>query len=72
MRKARHFNIATRLETTKRFGLVEDYRISWQPHSLQPPHITVRGRTSVPPEVTKGYVSALLGPFVASRHISVT
>lgn len=72
VRKTRHFNITNRLETTKRFGLLEDYRVSWQPHSLRPPHITVKGRTSVPPEVTKGYVSALLGPFVASHRISVT
>ena len=72
MGKARYFKIASRLETTRHFGLLEDYRITWQPHSLSPPHITVKGRTSVPPEVTKGYVSALLGPFLASQNISVT
>jgi hypothetical protein len=71
MRKARHIDISTRLEATKRFGLVEDYRIEWQRQSLQPPHITVKGRTAVPAQVTKNYVSALLEPFVASHRISV-
>ncbi len=72
MRKARHLDISTRLETTKRFGLVEDYRIEWHHQSFRPPHVTVKGRTSTPSQVTKNYVSELLAPFVASSRISVT
>ena len=72
MRRARHLDISTRLEATKRFGLVEDYRIEWHHQSFRPPHVTVKGRTSVPPQVTKNYVSALLEPFVTSSRIVVT
>lgn len=71
MRKARHIEISTRLEITKRHGLVDDYRIDW-PGVFRPPHVTVKGRTTVPAQVTKNYVSALLAPYLASNHIRVT
>ena len=72
MAKAQRIDIISRLETTKRHGLVEDYRVDWQGHAFRPPHVTVTGRTSVPPQVTKNYLSELLKPFVASHRIEVT
>jgi hypothetical protein len=71
MRKARHLDISNRLEVTKRHGLVDDYRVEWQRRSFCPPHVTVKGRTSVPRQVTKNYVAMLLAPFVASERIDV-
>ncbi|UTD27195.1 hypothetical protein [Bradyrhizobium sp. WD16] len=61
MGKARHLEISTRLEITKRHGRVDDYRIDWS-GAFQPPHVTVKGRTTVPAQVTKNYASALLAP----------
>lgn len=71
MAKAQRIDIISRLETTKRHGLVEDYRVDWQGRAFRPPHVTVTGRTSVPPQVTKNYLSELLEPFVASHRIEV-
>jgi len=71
MRKARHIEISTRLEITKRHGLVDDYRIEWQRHSFRPPQVTVKGRSSVPAQVTKNYIMMLLAPLVASQRIRV-
>jgi hypothetical protein len=73
MRKARHIEITSRLEVTKQFGLVEDYRIDWQQRSpLRAPRITVRRRPAYPVQVTRNYVTTLLEPFVPSREIVVT
>lgn len=70
MRKARHIDISSRLEATKQFGLVEDYRIDW-PHG-SPPRVTVRSRPAYPVQMTRNYVTSLLEPLVPSRHIVVT
>lgn len=73
MRKARHIDIASRLEVTKQFGLVEDYRIDWPSGgpSLRPPRVTVRRREAYPVTLTRNYVTSLLEPFVLSRDIVV-
>ena len=42
-RKARHIDIFARLEATKRLGLVEDYRIDWQPSALSAPRLELLG-----------------------------
>lgn len=73
MRKARHIEISSRLEATKQFGLVEDYRIDWpQGTGLRGPRVTVRRREAYPVQVTRNYVTSLLEPFVPSREIVVT
>lgn len=73
MRKALHIEISSRLEATKQFGLVEDYRIDWPARkSLRAPRITVRGRASYPVQVTRNYVTSLLEQFVSAREIVVT
>lgn len=72
MRKARHIEISTRLEATKKFGLVEDYRIEWRPNTLAAPSITVCGRASCPDIVTKNYIATLLHQLVPARAIVVT
>jgi uncharacterized membrane protein len=73
MRKARHIEISSRLEITKQYGLVEDYRIDWpQGSSLRAPRITVRRRPAYPVQLTRNYVTILLEPLVPSREIVVT
>lgn len=73
MRKARHIEISSRLEVTKQFGLVEDYRIDWpQGSPLRAPRITVRRHAAYPVQVTRNYVTTLLEPLVPSREIVVT
>jgi len=73
MRKARHIEISSRLEVTKQFGLVEDYRIDWPTgSSLRAPRITVRRREVYPAQITRNYVTTLLEPLVPSREIVVT
>ncbi len=71
MRKAQHLDITTRLEATKRHGLVDDYIVEW-PGAFASPHVIVKGRTSVPAQVTKNYLSALLASYVPSEHIRIT
>jgi hypothetical protein len=72
MRKARHIDIATRLEATKRLGLVEDYQIDWPKKSLCAPRVIVQARPAYPTQVTKGYVASLLEQLVPARGIVVT
>ncbi|CAN5333863.1 hypothetical protein BH10PSE10_BH10PSE10_12090 [soil metagenome] len=65
-------DISSRLEATKQFGLVEDYRIDWPPGAtLRAPRITVRSRSAYPVNMTRNYVTTLLEPLVPSRHIVV-
>lgn len=71
MRKARHLAISSRLEATKQHGLVEDYAIEWQGRSFSPPRVRVRGRASMPTQMTLNYISSLLGALVPSRSIEV-
>lgn len=72
MRKARHIDISTRLEATKKLGLVEDYRIDWRDHSFAAPRVTVHARPATPAQVTKNYVAILLEQLVPAREIVVT
>ncbi|RTL53788.1 MAG: hypothetical protein EKK40_04355 [Bradyrhizobiaceae bacterium] len=72
MRKARHIDISTRLEATKRLGLVEDYQIDWRSKSLCAPRVTICARAQTPRQVTKNYVSILLEQLVPTREIVVT
>lgn len=72
MRKARHIEISNRLEATKTFGLVEDYRIDWRPSALAAPRVTVRGRASWPDIITRNYIASLLDQLVPAREIVVT
>jgi len=72
MRKARHIDISTRLEATKRLGLLENYQIDWPERSLCAPRVTVQARPSYPTQVTKGYIASLLDQLVPARDIVVT
>jgi len=72
MRKARHLAISTRLEATRRLGLVESYRIDWPQKSLCAPRVTVQARPAYPTQVTKSYIADLLEQFVPVREIVVT
>ena len=72
MRKSRHLDISSRLEATKRLGLVEDYRILWREKSFGAPQVTVVARQAFPAQVTKNYVAILLDHLVPSREIVVT
>ena len=71
MRKARHLAISSRLEATKRHGLVEDYAIDWQSGHFAPPRIRVRSRAQVPSQLTLNYVASLLGRLVPTRAIEI-
>jgi hypothetical protein len=71
MRKARHLAISSRLEATKRHGLVEDYVIAWPASNFSPPHIKVRGRAQFPAQMTLNYVAALLASLVPTREIEI-
>ena len=71
MRKARHLAISSRLEATKRHGLVEDYAIDWQGGHFSPPRIRVRARPQVPAQLTLNYLVALLGALVPTRAIKI-
>lgn len=71
MRKARHIDISTRLEATKRLGLLEDYRVDWH-KPLGAPRVTVHGRAAYPAQITKNYIADLLAELVPAREIVVT
>ena len=71
MRMSRHLAISSRLEATKRHGLVTDYAIEWPVSNFSPPRVRVRGRDQFPPQVTLNYISALLGSLVPSRAIEI-
>lgn len=71
MRKARHLAISSRLEATKRHGLVEDYRIEWPVSNFSPPRVRVRNRARFPEQLTLNYVAALLVTLVPSRSIEI-
>ena len=71
MRKARHLAISSRLEATKRHGLVEDYAIEWPISNFAAPRVKVRSRAQFPDQLTLNYVAALLGSLVPSGSIEV-
>ena len=71
MRKARHLAISSRLEATKRHGLVEDYAIEWPLSNFASPRVRVRSRAQVPSQMTLNYEATLLGSLVPTRAIEV-
>ncbi|HEY7242362.1 MAG TPA: hypothetical protein VH678_00585 [Xanthobacteraceae bacterium] len=64
--------ILERLETTKRFGLLSDYLVSWtgRPGRLHA-KVTVWGRHGTPADVVQGYIVRLLKGLVTARQIVI-
>ena len=64
--------IFERLETTKKFGLLADYLVSWtgRAGSLNA-KVTVWGKDGTPAEVVQHYVARLLKGLVSGRRIFV-
>ena len=64
--------IFERLETTKQFGLLSDYLVSWSGRSGRlSPKVTVWGRDGTPEDVVGHYVAQLLKGLVNERRIFV-
>jgi len=64
--------IFERLETTKQFGLLSDYFVSWTGHSGRVmAKVTVWGRDGTPAHVVQQYVARLLKGLVPARQISI-
>jgi hypothetical protein len=64
--------IFERLETTKKYGLLLDYLVSWSGSSGRlRPKVTVWGKDGTPEDVVENYVTRLLRGLVSDRHISV-
>jgi hypothetical protein len=64
--------IFERLETTKKFGLLSDYLVSWTGHAGRlTAKVTVWGNDGTPEDVVRHYVTRLLKGFVSDRQITV-
>ena len=64
--------IFERLETTKKFGLLADYLVSWSGRSGRlSPKVTVWGREGTPEDVVEHYVARLLKGLVNNGQITV-
>jgi hypothetical protein len=64
--------IFERLETTKKYGLLSDYLVSWSGRSGRlRPKVTVWGKDGTPEDIVGDYVTRLLKGLVSDRHISV-
>jgi hypothetical protein len=64
--------IFERLETTKRFGLLSDYLVSWSGRAGRlSAKITVWGRDGTPQDVVQHYIARLLKGLVHERQIFV-
>jgi hypothetical protein len=64
--------IFERLETTKQFGLVSDYLVSWSGQAGRlTAKVTVWGRDGSPEEVVRHYVGRLLRGLVTDNQIFV-
>jgi hypothetical protein len=64
--------IFERLETTKKYGLLSDYLVSWSGRSGQlRPKVTVWGKDGTPEDIVEDYVTRLLKGLVSDRYISV-
>jgi hypothetical protein len=64
--------IFERLETTKKFGLLSDYLVSWTGRAGRlDPKVTVWGNDGTPEDVVRQYVARLLRGFVSDRQITV-
>ena len=64
--------ILDRLETTKRFGLVSDYLVSWTGRAGRlSAKVTVWGRHGTPANVLQVYIAQLLKGLVSARQIVI-
>ena len=64
--------IFERLETTKQFGLLSDYLVSWTGRAGQlSAKVTVWGRDGTPAHVIQPYIVRLLKGLVPAGHISI-
>ena len=64
--------ILERLETTKQFGLLSDYLVSWSGQAGRfSAKVTVWGKDGTPEEVVRHYVGRLLGGLVNDGQIVV-
>jgi len=64
--------ILERLETTKQFGLLSDYLVSWTGRSGRlRAKVTVWGRHGTPTDVVQGYIARLLKGLVSARQIVI-
>jgi len=64
--------IFERLETTKKFGLLSDYLVSWSGRSGKlNAKVTVWGKDGTPEDVVQSYVTRLLKGLVNDRQIFV-
>jgi hypothetical protein len=64
--------IFERLETTKKFGLLSDYLVSWTGRAGRlSAKVTVWGKDGTPEDVVRHYIARLLKGLVNGRQISV-
>jgi hypothetical protein len=64
--------IFERLETTKQFGLLSDYLVSWSGRGGRlSAKVTVWGKDGAPEDVVQTYISQLLKGLVSDGKISV-
>jgi hypothetical protein len=64
--------ILERLETTKQFGLLSDYLVSWTGRSGRfRAKVTVWGKDGTPDHVVERYIAQLLKGLVPARQISI-
>jgi hypothetical protein len=64
--------IFERLETTKQFGLLSDYLVSWSGRAGQlSAKVTVWGKDGTPEKVLANYIARLLKGLVSDRQIFV-
>jgi hypothetical protein len=64
--------ILERLETTKKFGLLSDYLVSWTGRAGRlSANVTVWGNDGTPAEVVQQYIARLLKGLVKGRRIFV-
>jgi len=64
--------IVERLETTKKFGLLSDYLVSWSGRAGRlRAKITVWGRDGTPDDVVQHYIARLLKGLVTERQIFI-
>jgi hypothetical protein len=64
--------IFERLETTKRFGLLSDYLVSWSGRAGRlSAKVTVWGKDGTPDDVVQSYVARLLRGLVGDGQIFV-
>jgi hypothetical protein len=64
--------IFERLETTKKFGLLSDYLVSWTGRSGRlSAKVTVWGKDGTPEDVVRHYIARLLKGLVNGRQIFV-